>query len=948
MHSSLSLYDTIPISLALISTSQTIVYTNLQWQKNLIAFENSHVFTQKGQNWPCKNMPNSLSKALKNAITKLELEGINQKDIQLSLFISGDTYHFTFSLSSIEIEGQAFVLVSIQHSIDKVLNTINPTLMDKNECLILNSLHEGVIIQDANGVITANNLSAEAILNLSSSNIRGRVNNDWETITEYGAHYPADKHPSTLARLLGIPVFNSVMGIKTPERELRWININAQPIFNDNEITPYITVTSFTDITEERLHQSELNKLSTRLHLALKAGNTGVWEYDIETKKVLWDNTMFRIFDVDPTEFKGELNDVLQIIHPDDLERVIDQINTANNAEAGANITFTFRILARNKEIRHIYSASTFVKSNTGSGGSLVGINRDISTERRAEEHMLARHDHLVELISSLPIAVFSISNNNIAINKQGEALIGYENHEINTAEKFFNTLFDDRITPNPDFLNCVTGNTTLISQCKMQIIRRNGQVRWVEFKGCRLEKQQAWIMHDISDQVVAEENLKKLAFYDPLTKLSNRTTIEKKLIASISEAAQKNTQIGLLILDLDQFKNVNDTYGHHVGDKLLIAVAERLKEEVRPNENFGRMGGDEFMVIIENLNNQQELLDIAHKLLHTLTRPIPLPGQTSVHLKTSISIGASVYPEHGTDHINLFKNADAALYKAKFLGKNRVQLYLEEFTQVLQKKLALENMIDQGMQNKAFKLHFQPIVNSKTNKTIGAECLTRWHDRELGNIPPDKFIKAAESSGQIIKLGLWILENACNTFVEWERQGVHLDYIAVNISPIQFNDASFISSIQRILSTTGLSPKHLVLEITEGILMQHRAQTKKTLLQLKQLNIRLAIDDFGTGYSSLAYLKYFDVSILKIDKSFIQDVMIDPVDAQITEAIISIAKNLNLTVVAEGVENTDQLEFVRNHHCGTYQGYLKSPALNNNDFIAFIKEENMEEMDIS
>jgi len=349
-------------------------------------------------------------------------------------------------------------------------------------------------------------------------------------------------------------------------------------------------------------------------------------------------------------------------------------------------------------------------------------------------------------------------------------------------------------------------------------------------------------------------------------------------------------------------------------------------------------------MVIVEDLRNQQELLDLAHRLLNTLSYPITLSDQTNIQLKTSISVGASIYPKHGLDHINLFKNADAALYKAKFLGKNRAQLYLEEFTKVLQTKIALENLIDLAIQNDAFKLHFQPIVNSTTNKTIGAECLTRWHDPERGNIPPDTFIKVAESSGQIIKLGLWILENACRTFVNWQKKGILLDYIAVNISPIQFNDISLIESIQTILSKTSMPPTHLVLEITEGILMQHQTQTKETLLQLKRLNIRLAIDDFGTGYSSLAYLKYFDVSILKIDRSFIQNVMTDPIDAQITEAIISIAKSLNLSVVAEGVENTDQLEFVRRNECSTYQGYLKSPALSDIDFIAFISKEHIEQ----
>jgi EAL domain-containing protein (putative c-di-GMP-specific phosphodiesterase class I) len=300
------------------------------------------------------------------------------------------------------------------------------------------------------------------------------------------------------------------------------------------------------------------------------------------------------------------------------------------------------------------------------------------------------------------------------------------------------------------------------------------------------------------------------------------------------------------------------------------------------------------------------------------------------ISLNVTITIGASCYPEHGSDYVRLFRNADTALYNAKAMGKNRAQIYKTEFTKALQTRLQLEQNIEKAIQDEAFSLYFQPIVDCSSNKILSAECLMRWIDPEAGFIAPDQFISAAESTGQIVRLGKWVIQKSFKEFVRWQQNGIDLNYLAINLSPVQLNDSSLIQVISNALAETGVKPEKIVLEITEGML--------KILLQLKQLGIRLAIDDFGTGYSSLAYLKDFDVDILKIDRSFIMDIPQSSTDVQIAGAIISMAKDLSLKVVAEGVETREQLAFLREHNCNTYQGYFKSPAICSDDFIALCK----------
>jgi diguanylate cyclase (GGDEF)-like protein/PAS domain S-box-containing protein len=937
----IQLSNNLPQDIAGLSSNITLVYANDSWLMNLDKSFSENIFSAVGSAWPNPLLKDKqLLHSLSSAVKKSQIEQRSSSNLETEFTLLGYEHHVTFFIGPLEIAGSQATVISIQLTMNPLSGSIQPAQLGRNETILLNSLLEGVVIQDSNGVITANNPASESILGLTSDQMRGLDNADptWGTITEDGKPCPPEDHPSSLAITKGVPILDFTMGVNQPDGGVSWLKINSQPIFEKNHSKPHMSVTSFVDITEERERQKNLTRVSKRLQLTLDAAKIGIWEYEINAERLVWDDAMFNIIDVKKDNFHGELNDFTEHVYPEDKQRIMSEFGQA--ITDSKNLVSEFRILNSKNEIRHIYVAGTMIHGDQGGGSTYIGMNRDITDEKMAKEQIEESRNKLIHFIGDLPAGVCSVIEENITLNVQAELITGYKNEHISDVNDFWDKLFVERRETNPELYESLTQTTDSVSHSTMEIIRRDGQARWIEFRGCKLDDGQAWVMIDVTEQKEAEAELKNLAYFDPLTQLPNRTAVENSLINSIARAKRHSTKLGLLVIDLDSFKNINDTYGHPIGDQQLVLVAQRLKERLRESDFIGRIGGDEFMVIVEDISDYDQLTFLSTELLNCFTSPIELVDQVNIMLNASISIGASVYPDHGEDYVTLFRNADTALYKAKAHGKNRVQIYLEEFTLDLKSKLSLEQRIETAIDNNEFSVYFQPIVNCQTNRVESVESLIRWFNSELGTITPDQFIPVAEASGQIIKLGKWVLRKACEEFISWQKRGIQLDYIAVNLSPLQFNDISFLEDIRNILSETGLDPSKLVLEITEGVLVHNHSLTKDTLLKLKGLGIRLAIDDFGTGYSSLAYLKYFNVDILKVDRSFVKDIPYDPTDLQITGAIISMAKNLNLKVVAEGVETSEQLEFMQEHNCNMYQGYLKSPAISSEDFVAFIEAE--------
>ncbi|MFZ5842441.1 MAG: putative bifunctional diguanylate cyclase/phosphodiesterase [Pseudomonadota bacterium] len=443
-------------------------------------------------------------------------------------------------------------------------------------------------------------------------------------------------------------------------------------------------------------------------------------------------------------------------------------------------------------------------------------------------------------------------------------------------------------------------------------------------------------IAADITERKEAEERLNYQANYDALTELPNRTLFVDRLRQSMSRARREGTNLALLFIDLDRFKNINDSMGHSAGDKLLVAVADALRSCVRESDTIARFGGDEFAVILSPIYGAKNAGTVAQTLLKVLARPIVVDGYECL---IGGSIGISIYPGDGESPEDLIRNADAAMYRAKDSGRNTYEFFTSEMQQQALARIGMERDLRYAIERQEFALHFQPQLGLASGDIIGMEVLVRWDSGTRGLVSPVDFIGLAEENGQILALGEWVLTEACRQYVEWHQAGVAPSYIAVNVSGRQFRSQQFPKLVQGILTETRMPAGSLELELTESFLMEDEDHVMRTLRELRDMGVALSIDDFGTGYSSLSYLKRFPISTLKIDRSFVQDIPGDDEDVAIVSAIIRMAHALKLSVVAEGVETAEQQRFLHELGCHVIQGFHYSRPLNVSQCTAFLHE---------
>jgi diguanylate cyclase (GGDEF)-like protein/PAS domain S-box-containing protein len=487
------------------------------------------------------------------------------------------------------------------------------------------------------------------------------------------------------------------------------------------------------------------------------------------------------------------------------------------------------------------------------------------------------------------------------------------------------------------------------------QILLPNGDERHVHTEAevmydkngrpCRL----SGTVQDITERKHDEERIKKLAFYDSLTGLPNRVLFKENLEHALAHAERKRRRVAILFLDLDRFKWINDTMGHSVGDKLLQDFAARLSHSVRKNDcvtrsnlsepfyAIARLGGDEFTIILDDIAQAQDAAVVARRIISEVARPFILEGQ---EVCITVSIGISIYPDDGSDIVTLIKHADTAMYHAKDQGKNNFQFYTSAMTENACELLRLENKLRRALERDEFTLCYQPQVDLETGRVLCLEALLRWHNPELGQVPPATFIPLAEETGLILAIDAWVMMQACRQLKEWHAMGLSAVRVAVNVSGQNFLQKSLPETTRSILAATGVRPECLELELTEGVLMRNAAETIATLGELKAMGLTLAIDDFGTGYSSLSYLKRFRLDTLKIDRSFIQDVTSNPDSAAIVTALVALASSMKMSVVAEGVETLEQLAFLRELGCRQIQGYLFSRPLTSQDATRLLLDE--------
>jgi diguanylate cyclase (GGDEF)-like protein/PAS domain S-box-containing protein len=469
-------------------------------------------------------------------------------------------------------------------------------------------------------------------------------------------------------------------------------------------------------------------------------------------------------------------------------------------------------------------------------------------------------------------------------------------------------------LTPNSVLIN-QDGGETHIEDSAAPIHDRRGMVTGAVI-----------VFRDVTAARALSLRMSHLAQHDSLTDLPNRLLFNDRLGQAISMAPRHGKKLAVLYIDVDRFKHVNDSAGHTVGDRLLQSISKRLLECVRSSDTVSRQGGDEFVILMCDVESAKDAAGAAEKILAALRRPFRV-DQLELHV--SGSIGIVTYPEDGETAEALLKNADAAMYRAKDCGRNNYQFFKTEMNRYARERHSLESDLHLALERQEFVLHYQPKVELLTGAITGVEALLRWRHTKHRLILPSRFISIAENSGLIVPIGRWVLEEACRQAKAWEVAGSAPTSIAVNVSPVELRAKGFIAGVRQVLSDTGLAARRLELEITETFLMQDPLRTGAVLDELKNMGVRLALDDFGTGYSSLSFLKRFPIDTLKIDYSFVRDLATDSEDASIVSAVVAMGRNLKMQVVAEGVETREQCAFLKHHHCPEAQGfYFGKPML--------------------
>jgi diguanylate cyclase (GGDEF)-like protein len=457
-----------------------------------------------------------------------------------------------------------------------------------------------------------------------------------------------------------------------------------------------------------------------------------------------------------------------------------------------------------------------------------------------------------------------------------------------------------------------------------------------------------AYVTHDVSLRRKAEQQLienqqrlDKMAHHDQLTGLPNRHYLTAFLPQAIEEARAAHTMLGVVFLDLDRFKHINDTRGHETGDKLLQEVATRLRACVRDSDVVIRMGGDEFVVVFRNVKNYDEVTLGAGRIVETLNRPIVIDRHS---LQTTASVGVSLYPRDGADMVELLKHSDTAMYQAKDRGRNNVQMFSHAMNRKLKHRVAVEASLREALRLKQLDVHYQPFVNLITRKIVGLEALMRWSHPVHGMIPADQFIPVAEETGLIVPMGNFVLHRTMQTMSAWRKAGIPLVPVSLNVAPAQLQRGELQSTISTLLKTHNLRPEMLQLEMTERAVFDSHAPAgenrQDTMARLRDLGIKIAIDDFGTGYSSLSYLKNWRVDALKIDRSFVRDLVTDSSDLAIVSAIIAIARHLHIEVIAEGIEAYQQVEILRRLGCSVGQGFLFARPMPADEMLILLRND--------
>ncbi len=636
-------------------------------------------------------------------------------------------------------------------------------------------------------------------------------------------------------------------------------------------------------------------------------------------------------------------------IHPEDRGRVLDEWRSAAHGEAPFQTEFRF--LQHDARIVWTRVSSAVMLNGRQSFGRVQTVE-DV-TERKsaervlldAEESLFAEKERAQVTLNSIGDAVLTTDLAGVVtyLNPKAEAMTGWScadalGQPVTSVFKLLDST--TRLPGTNPMLQAITQNRTVELATNCVLVRRDGTEAAIEDSAAPIHNRSGQVIgsvivfHDVSASRAMALEMAHLAQHDFLTSLPNRLLLTERFSHAIRLAERHRKQVGLLFIDLDHFKHINDSLGHAVGDRLLQSVANRLAGCVRATDTICRQGGDEFVILLAEIGQPQDAAHVAEALRAALSVPHLIDSH---ELHVSLSIGISIFPDDGDGVDVLMQNADTAMYHAKASGRDNYQFFRADMNTRAIRRLHIDKSLRRALRRGEFVLHYQPKVNLATGMMTGSEALIRWQDPEFGLIMPAQFVPIAEENGLIVPIGQWALREACRQVKAWLDAGLPAVPVSVNISAVEFRHEAFLGSLALILNETGLEPRYLELELTESILMRDVDASASVLPALKDMGVQLAIDDFGTGYSSLSYLKRFPIDTLKIDQSFVRDIATDADDATIVGAVIGMGRNLKQRVIAEGVETQAQLAFLQARQCDEGQGFHFSQPVSAEEFARLL-----------
>ena len=699
----------------------------------------------------------------------------------------------------------------------------------------------------------------------------------------------------------------------------------------------WILIRLFRDHEAELAANQSLRHQQDQLREAQRLARVGSWELDLPSGRLLWSDELYHIFERDPAAAPATYEMFLEAVHPEDRDRVNQAYLDSLKDKTPYQIEH--RLLMPDGRIKIVLETGQTYYSDDGSPLRSIGTAQDISSMRQMEAQM--------QLLG-------------IAFQHSGEAiLISDRQNKIVTVNPAFTELtgytLAESLGRNPSFLSAGRNSPEDYAQMWRDIHtkgfwqgeiwdrRKDGAIypKWMSVSVISDDNGDVryHIAHftDISAERASEEKLHYMAHHDSLTGLPNRLSLAGRVDQALAQARRDGGRVALLFIDLDRFKSVNDTLGHHIGDLLLIEVAHRLQNSVRDSDVVARIGGDEFVIMLTGIEHTTAVATVAEKIVYAVGDPYVIDGHD---LYTSPSIGIAIFPTDGDNSVALLKNADAAMYHAKSAGRNNFQFFDAKMNEAAFERLKIEHGLRHALAHDEFCLYYQPIIEVSSGRVIEVEALVRWMHPEQGLIAPGRFINIAEETGLIQPLGDWVFWTACRQLADFYAAGIDVK-IGINVSAMQMRNGNLPILARGAIEALGLRPQDLIFEITESVAMQQPQETVAILDLLHDMGVLLAIDDFGTGYSSLSYLKMFPIDHLKLDRSFVEEIGQGEGSTVICDATIGLAHNLGLKLVAEGVETEAQFDYLRQRGCDLVQGYLFSRPVPAAEVIDFIRQRN-------